>query len=106
MSDKKKLKQSSLITHHSSLITFFSSFRELPQRAAQERLDGKLAAFLYGARDGLLRGGLGEAELRERGERVFAQRVFGLRRRHAARGDLLFERGARQRGHLVSKLYD
>src|SRR5918995_1173712 len=93
--DRRRASHSSFIVPYSSL-----SFRQVAQAAAQEQFDREVAALLRGLRDGLLGERLLVAEVGERGERVFAQGVFGRGRREArARRALGVERGAGERGH-------
>ena len=64
----------------------------MAQAAAQNDLDRELSAFAEGLRDGLLGSGPLVAEVEEGRERVFAQRVLGLRGAGGgARRQFLFE---------------
>src|SRR5205085_4365855 len=95
---------SSFITHHSAFCTPRSSLRQVAQAAPEQQFDRQIAAFVHGLSDGFFGGGALIAEIDERRERVVVQGVAGRRGCAGLRGELFFERGRSERGHLVAQV--
>src|SRR3712207_2207050 len=101
------MKDNCLLIHHSSVLAhrFPLSFREVPEAAAQKEFDREVTAFIDGALERLLGGGLLVAEIEQGRERVFARRLFGGGGAgRSARGRLLVEPRRGELRHLVAQL--